>query len=183
MKKLLLNIIFAVFLFSCSGTDKTNAQSIEKIISTVENNYQNQEFRFSLNCPETWDILEDSLSSLVYLLTPTDSLDSFQEMINVVIGSSEGKTLEQFFKLNDTIVQKSFDELIQLENAKTININGVDFKTVKYNYTFGGYKLTAKIYVALKGDFSYILNCSALQSTFPDFENEFKNIVRSFKIK
>ena len=192
MKKLILLLTAILFLISCKpetsvsdvfiGED-SKANEKEKISQVkLENSYLNKRFNFTLNYPNNWEISEDTLSNLVYILTPSDTADEFQEMINVVIGSSSNLTLEEFFDRNNSIVQNSFEELIQLENATMLSINGVDFKTVKYNYIFAGYKLTAKIYVALKGENSYIINCSALQNTFETHEENFKKTVTSIKL-
>lgn len=192
MKKTVLFSIAISLLISCEtegyvpnisvGEDSKMDQEGEVSQIKLANNYNNEKFNFSLNYPENWEVSEDTLSNLVYILTPSSSADEFQEMINIVIGSSSDLTLEEFFERNNSIVQNSFEELIQLENATVLNINGVDFKTVKYNYTFMGYKLTAKIYVALKGENSYIINCSALQNTFEAYEEDFEKVVNSMTL-
>ena len=166
MKKTIL-FFFLIILFSCKKEVKT---------------FKSDLFKFSLEHPVNWEILTEEESNIIHVYTPEDSLnDGFREMINIVIGSSEGITLDDFFDRNSKIIQNSFDELEEIEKANLIKVNDIDFKTIMYNYTFSGYKLSAKIYVAFHKDKSYIINCSALQDTFENYKIDFEEIVKSIK--
>ncbi len=187
MKKILY-IFLSVFLVLSCEENKETEKTIKPVQTENSDNAMNQQvfvsewFPVSVSFPKGWEAVEDTTLSMIYIMTPTDESDNFQEMVNIVVGGTNGKELDAFFDGNLKMIQGMFEELNQTEQPSYQIINGVKFKKVRYNYLIEGLPLTAQLYVTIKDDLSYIINCSALQNTFDEFEEGFSSIVSSFSI-
>lgn len=186
MKHTILILLTFAVLFSCGEETevKETKNSIDKSIpesAIIPEN--NNSFPVEIDLPLGWELANDDQLQVLHVLSPTDELDEFQEMVNIVVGTTSGKELDEFFDLNLKMIQGMFDELNQTEKPSYETINGIKFKKVRYNYLFAGLPLTAQLYVTIKDDESFIINCSALQNTFDDYAQEFDEIVNSLEIK
>ena len=186
MKQTILILLTFTLLFSCG--DVTNTEKTAKLIdkSTPEAVVIPEEinsFPVEIDLPLGWELAKDEQLKVLHILSPTDELDEFQEMVNIVVGATSDRELDEFFELNLKMIQGMFEELNQTEKPSYETINGVKYKKVRYNYLFAGLPLTAQLYVTIKDDKSFIVNCSALQNTFDDYAKEFENIVNSLEIK
>lgn len=166
MKTIFTFLSLVVFIVSC----------------TKEPNYHNTDFNISLNKPEKWEITADSINNILHIISPLEEEDEFQEMINVVKGKTLGLSLDDFFEKNLKAVEGMFEELNQTQSPTLTTINGRTFKKVKYNYVFQGYPLTADLFVTLTEDASYVINCSALQNTYDNFQEKFESVINSIEI-
>ncbi len=185
--KYLLSISLILVLISCGNQIKEEKNSKEIVESSSKNQrskniFSSSYFPISLSVPNNWEIMNDTNLNMIHVLSPTSDQDFFQEMVNIVVGGTNGKDLDTFFEGNLNMIQGMFEELDQTEEPNYQEINGVQFKKVRYNYLFEGLPLTAQLYVTIKGDNSFIINCSALQNTFDSFEEEFMSIINSIAI-
>jgi hypothetical protein len=151
--------------------------------SSTESVFSNDELNISFSYPKSWEVQTDSLNRILYILSPTDSSDLFQEMMNIVVGNTENLSLEEFFTLNLKAVEGMFDELDRTEDPGEVSINDRIFKRVKFNYVFESYPLTASLFVTHNDQTSYVVNCSALQNTFDKYQDQFMSVVNSIEIK
>lgn len=187
MKKFLVIVAVCLVVFSCKeSNNEENTVVAEKNEETQNTEnllnkhiFRSETFPISLNFPNKWEIMHDTNLSMIHVLSPTDPKDNFQEMVNIVVGGTNGKDLDTFFEGNLAMISGMFEELEQTEEPSYQTINAVQFKKVRYNYLFEGLPLTAQLYVTIQGENSYIINCSALQNTFDDYQEEFVSIVHS----
>ena len=187
MKHTILLLISFGFLFSCSRDNKekkeiSSVQTESSDHNLNKNIFVSEWFPVSIVFPQGWEAIEDTNLSMIYIMSPTTKNDNFQEMVNIVVGGTNGKELDSFFDGNLNMIRGMFEELVQTQKPSYQTINGIKFKKVRYNYLIEGLPLTAHLYVTIKDDLSYIINCSALQNTFDEFEKEFSKIVNSFLI-
>lgn len=189
MKNLIAPLIFLTILISCETTTEKKSirdSSEDKELITNnklhENIYSNDALNISFNYPKSWEIQTDTINRILYILSPTDSNDLFQEMMNIVIGETNGLSLKEFFSMNLNAVEEMFDKLDRTEDPGEITIINRVFKTVKFNYIFESYPLTANLFVTHKDETSYVVNCSALQNTFDEYQDQFMSVVNSIEI-
>lgn len=187
MKKILPFILIVVSLVSCENETSMEKTSQEPTNISSENQmnknmFVSEFFPVSLSFPDKWEIMNDTNLNMIHVLSPTSVEDFFQEMVNIVVGGTNSKDLDTFFEGNLKMIQGMFEELEQTEEPNYQEINGVRFKKVRYNYLFEGLPLTAQLYVTINGDNSFIINCSALQNTFDQYQEEFTSIVNSLTI-
>lgn len=191
MKKLLSFLTAILFLAACEPENSTQTvtENPEKeVMSPSENQlnknfFKSETFPISFNFPPNWEIMEDTNMSMIHVISPTNETDNFQEMVNIVIGGTRGKDLDAFFDGNLYMIQNMFAELNQTEEQSYQTINEVKFKKVRYNYLIEGLPLTAQLYVTIQNNTSYIINCSALQNTFDEYQEEFTSIMNSLAIR
>lgn len=190
MKNLIAPFILFIVFVSCESSPVKKTLLID--YETIEQNYNkelnenifsNDELNISFSYPKSWEVQTDSHNRILYVLSPSDSSDLFQEMMNIVVGNTESLNLEEFFSLNLKAVEGVFDELDRTEDPSQVSINDRVFKRVKFNYVFEGYPLTANLFVTHNEQTSYVVNCSALQSTFDQYQNQFMIVVNSIEIK
>ncbi len=186
MKKTILILLTLSILYSCGdktevkdNTNQLDRQIPEAVVIPEENN----SFPVDLDLPVGWEVAKDEQLRVLHILSPTNEMDEFQEMVNIVVGTTSDKELDEFFDLNLKMIEGMFEELNQTEKPSYETINGIKYKKVRYNYLFAGLPLTAQLYVTIKDDKSFIVNCSALQNTFDDYAKEFEEIVNSLEIK
>ena len=187
MNKLLTFTLLLLILGSCKNENSviqieetTAPANSENLLN--KNMFFSDFFPISLSFPKNWEIMNDTTLNMIHVLSPTNENDFFQEMVNIVVGGTNGKDLDTFFEGNLKMIQGMFEELQQTEEPNYQEINGVQFKKVRYNYLFEGLPLTAQLYVTIKGENSFIINCSALQSTFDTYQQEFTSIIHSLTI-
>jgi hypothetical protein len=179
MKNLIAPLIFLTILISCeTTTEKKSIRDSSEDKELITNN----ELHENINYPKSWEIQTDTMNRILYILSPTDSNDLFQEMMNIVIGETNGLSLKEFFSMNLNAVEEMFDELDRTEDPSEITIINRVFKTVKFNYVFESYPLTANLFVTHKDETSYVVNCSALQNTFDKYQDQFMSVVNSIEI-
>ncbi|MDB4088420.1 hypothetical protein N9544_02235 [Flavobacteriales bacterium] len=190
MKNIIAPFLFLTLLISCetntekkSLTDNSEIKELSSNNELNENIYTNDDLNISFSYPKSWEIQTDTMNGILYILSPTDSSDLFQEMMNIVIGNTNGLSLEEFFSMNLNAVEGMFDELDRTEDPSEISINNKVFKQVKFNYVFESYPLTANLFVTHKDETSYVVNCSALQNTFDKYQDQFMSVVNSIEIK
>jgi len=186
MKQTILILLTFTLLLSC-GNETEGNETIKKVEATTpelavvleENNL----FPVEIDLPLGWELAKDEQLRVLHILSPTNEQDEFQEMVNIVVGTTSDKELDEFFDLNLKVIQGMFEELNQTEKPSYQTINEIKYKKVRYNYLFAGLPLTAQLYVTIKDDKSFIINCSALQNTFDEYAKEFDEIVNSLEIK
>lgn len=196
MKNLIISITLIVSLGSCNSDVKNekapenNDTIINETESTTnnelnENIYSNEKMNISFNYPGSWEVRTDTVNNILYILSPYQGGDDFQEMMNVVVGGTQGLNLDEFLSVNLVAVEDVFEELSLSEIPSDYEINSRLFKKVKYNYVSegGGYPLTAGLFVTHANNKSYIINCSALQNTYDQYQEEFMSVVNSIEIK
>ncbi|MEN8928645.1 MAG: PsbP-related protein [Flavobacteriales bacterium] len=190
MKNLIILVLLVSFIFSCSSSDKPvdelTAQDEKSTNNGLNANiYSNEQMNISFNYPDSWEVRTDTVNGILYILSSFKEGDDFQEMMNVVVGGTQGLNLEEFLSINLVAVEDMFEELVLTEEPTVYEINDREFKKVKYNYVSegGGYPLTAGLFVTHANNKSYIINCSALQNTFDQYQEEFMSVVNSIQIK
>lgn len=173
MKNILTSIIILSLIGSCGINNKS------------ESVYTNDKMNISFNYPKNWEVRTDSINNILYILSPYQEGDEFQEMMNVVVGGTHGLNLDDFLSVNLASVEDVFDELNLTEEPTNVTINNRLFKKVSYNYVSegGGYPLTAGLYVTLANEKSYIINCSALQNTYDQYRTQFMEVINSIEIE
>lgn len=186
MKYIFPLITIVLLLISCEPSieNKNNIQNtnVSSNNELNENIYSNKTMNISFSYPKSWEIQTDTINNILYILSPTDSNDLFQEMMNIVVGSTEKLSLNEFFDMNLNAVNGMFDELDRTEEPGELTINDRVFKSVKFNYVFESYPLTANLFVTLNEQTSYVINCSTLQNTFDKYNEQFMSVIHSIEI-
>ena len=191
MKNIIALIILVVLLGSCNNDAKivsspeTQKQSSTKISNNEinENVFSNEALNLSFSYPKNWEVQTDTINKVVYIMSNSSSDDGFKEMINIMIGDSKELNLDDFFSLNMTVIDETFEELSITEDPADVKINDRDYKNVKYNYVVQGYPLTNHIFVTMRESEVYIVSCSALQNTYDQYQDQFMSVVNSIEIK
>ncbi len=190
MKNLLTPFLIFSLLISCKPEIKQKETAVaEEIVELSSNNeineniYSNELLNLSFSYPKNWEVQSDTINKVVYIMSNSSSDDGFKEMINIMVGDSKGLSLDDFFSLNMTVIDETFDELSISDGPGETEINGREFKKVKYNYIVQGYPLTNHIFVTNRDSSVYIVSCSALQNTFDQYQDQFMSIVNSIEIR
>lgn len=177
-------ILIPFALFWCCGEELRVQEIPDQANSSNENIHaMEKDFPVLAALPPGWEFSYFTEMGMMHVLSPTDSLDNFREMVNIVVGGTRGNDLDSFFDGNLKMLQVIFEELNQTEKPDYQTINGVEFKKVRYNYLVDGLPLTAQLFVTIQDSTSFIINCSALQNTFDTYAQDFEKIVNSVVIK
>ena len=187
MRNLITPFITLVLLGSCSlDTKKVEISDNKQTISNNEINenvFSNESLNLSFSFPKNWEVQTDTVNKVVYIMSNSSSEDGFKEMINIMIGDSKELSLDDFFSLNMTVIDETFEELSITEDPADVKINDRDYKKVKYNYVVQGYPLTNNIFVTMRNSEVYIVSCSSLQNTYDQYQDQFMSVVNSIEIK
>ncbi len=144
--------------------------------------YQNTKDKFVLQYPETWNLRENNLNTIVSILSPLISkTDTFAENINIVseqVGSND-MTLDQYYALSEANLKKYFNDFKLLRNEKT-TLSDLPARMVVYYASQNNLKLRTTQIFTLKDGTAFIITLTNLQTEPNQNMEEMLKMISSF---
>lgn len=139
---------------------------------------------YTLTCPDSWEKKTDYMGTDVMFLSPLEGPgDEFQENVNVIVEKlPSGMGLEQYVKISLKNAKQILTDYAILENS-TVQLNGLDAQRFLISHRMGNMKLHALVYVIVKGRKAYTVTCTALDNTYEQYEQQFDDICKTFKVR
>ena len=162
-------VFFGVWLFSMAG----HAQSVRT------HNFKDD--GFSLELPKTWATPKGykEFAALVAFSPLVDAKDDFRENLNVVVEAISGHSVESFFLAHLNNYQTSLEKF-SIKTMGYERVGGIMAKWMVYEHSTEKHELKVKAWYVIRDNRSYVITCSAQDSTFSDYLTSFDSIVASF---
>ena len=106
----------------------------------------------------------------------------FCENIILATGPAQDLYLIEYLEDARKKMKESMEGFRELKSVYT-KIDGLDFVRMEYQFTNRTLTLHSVLYLTIKNDKAYSLNCSALSTTFDKYSPMFETVARSFRIK
>jgi hypothetical protein len=172
--------------------------------------FKNQEYNIYLEYPKNWEkrIKEDYnteiTKNLAFFMSPSENDgDSFQENVQISIlefyesgtpvSEIEEITPEDITDMKDGVIEGVYEEVKNPTLLEVKDVKFDDYMGFKITYTGDGYKSmslsslddvklkVSQLYI-ITDENAYILTYTALKDTYSDYENNFQDMINSFKI-
>jgi hypothetical protein len=188
MKNNLVLITLVILLLpSCKESkskpaDKEDKQ--KKEVSDKKEDASKSTNGYRISAPRGWTKLDTFMmgQQIVFLKSPIeDANDMFQDNVNVVTENTRGMELDKYVEANISSMESG---LTGFEQGKlsSKNINGMDFRSLRYKHSYGGTPIEVEVYFTIRDGMAYIITCSAGKGKFSKWEEDFDEAVRSFEI-
>ena len=180
-------IVFAsLFVYGVIvGIARTVAQKNVSASPASQTIYTDSQQRFSMMPPAGWQTdASGQKGTLVIFMSPTaDSVNgsSFRSNINVVSGSLNGKSLDQYVDEQKTALEANFQNFSLIQDNVTV-INGVPARVLEVTFTSNGVQLHDLQASVASGDTVYVITASTLDSTWAAYQASFTNALNSFAL-
>lgn len=147
--------------------------------------YCNQEKGFSIKFPETWRIEEGTgppVAPHVSAFSPYEtSADQFAENVNIiVVKEPHAVSLENVTERGIAILRKNMKGFYLHERGQLVTANSNSTWFI-HSFNYQGVQLKAIKYTFVKGNYVYMITCTAEASKFPAYEKQFRNIAQTFQ--
>lgn len=183
MKKFAFKIAASLFLAIITTTQicaETPAASAPT--PSLTEKYTNTEKNYSIAYPSTWKKAEVPRLDLVLFAPPKGSEDNTHASMNVVSEKvGPGITLEQFYSESAANLTTALTD-VNVEKTGSGDIDGIPTKWVLYTHVMQNIKFRVLQYFLVAQDNVYLITFSSVADSFKDYNSEFENIVKSFKM-
>lgn len=180
MKKTWFAYLFIGMLFNCAGPAYSQQTSTEVAKETFEK-FVNKEKGYEIEYPKSWTKREAPNFDLVLVAEQKGSerITATMNLISEYVGKTI--TLDNFYNENVPTISK------ELKNAKIQDqgeetINNVRTKWIRYSHEMSDIQFEVLQYFVVDKGFAYLLTFSALADEFKKYENEFKQIAKTFHL-
>lgn len=180
MKKALLIIsagllfIAPNFIYSADSQQSVLSQDLEK--------YVNQDKKYEIQFPKNWVKREAPAFDLVLVAQSNDPKQAITATMNLIseyIGKSI--TIDTFFNENIPTISKELKNS-KIEGQGEEKLNGVTSRWIQYSHEMNNIRFEVLQYFIIHEGYAYLLTFSSIANEFPRYENEFKNIAKTFRI-
>ncbi len=139
---------------------------------------------YTLTCPDSWEKKTDYMGTDVIYLSPLeDSNDEFRENVNVIVEKLPSNMgLNQYVDISLKNAGKMLTDYRNLENS-AVQLNGLDAQRIVSIYRMGDMRICALSYVIVKGRKAYTITCTALDSTYEKYKQQFEDICGTMKVR
>lgn len=186
MRKFVLSIcsFFILILTACNQSGKKTSDINSDADTDAGKNGSMSIGSYSIDAPAGWDKSDTTVMGFktVVLMSPLQPGDHFRENVNVVTEKAPELTLESYFDLNKSNMGKMLSEYQTLGEGD-VSIGGLRAKWLQYAHNYMGTPIKAKSFLVIHNGQAYIITCSALDSEYDKYENEFHQAVNSFRVK
>ncbi len=189
MKNILAAALLGFFLLpACKESEKKAKQKItddyKKGAAENKPGQENDPGEFSISAPKGWtktDTIMMGQRIVIIKSSREDVSDNFLENVNVVTEKIGNMGMDEYMSKSITNLENG---LTGFEQGKTSdrNINGLEFKRLTYSHGYGGTPIDVETYFTLRNGTAYVITCSAKGGTISGWEQEFEEIIRSFKL-
>ena len=145
--------------------------------------YKKQE-GFSIRFPAEWEQKENVMGTVVIALSPAQGADdAFRENVNVTVETLQSPMdLEKYLELSMANLKDLLSAGQEPEVSDT-TLGGEKAKRVVYQTTMGQINVKEMLYLAVKGNRSYAITCSATPDSFDAYKAQFERIVGTFRFE
>ena len=144
--------------------------------------YENILCGIALSYPAHWDTTnQDSRIAFMAVEINEDTLDRFNENLNLVITKSNGATLESALDQNYAFAKKHYGDSITLKRGLESNRNGVNLGYISLVHEVQGMELNQFSYLFSDGIRLYCLTIGGEQKKEPIYGKIREKIVQNIK--
>jgi len=143
--------------------------------------YHNEKYKFSINFPQDWKVIEGEHGTVVMGVMPANN-DSgiFKENINIIVDLLDNNVNVKEYVGHQISEMKRLMKVTILENGNRV-INNEQAQWFIYSYGIREYGIKAMVYVFCKNHRGYIITCISDIQTFDIKRQKFEKIAYSFK--
>jgi hypothetical protein len=111
-----------------------------------------------LNYPSNWDTTahDPRLAFIAAEINP-DSLDRFNENLNLSVGKSQGTSLDEVIRLNLDAARQHYQDSVSVETSERTNAHGTRIVTISMVLPASGMNISNQANFFTDGDWLYCL--------------------------
>jgi PsbP-like protein len=167
--------------------EKKGDSAIQEIKSEVAKDWQLLEKEnYAISYPKDWDLDQsEQMGTKFFLFSKLSSdKDVFKDNINLIIQDLKGQNIDfkKFVEISEGQIKTMFPNS-NMEENKSILLNGKTFQKVIYTGDQGEYKLRFTQYYCVENDKAYVLTFSAETKEYNALKAVGESIMNSFKVK
>lgn len=181
MKKIIL--ICMLFLGFSVGWCSQQQNTIKEMKEEFSINYENKQYKFSLDIPDTRTFKENIYGAAVMFFAPHEKSDTIKENLGITIQTAwSGTDLGQLYQKNKETITNIADK-VTIDEEKDITINNLPAKEIAYSFIQGQYAIKQEQILLMKWNNEYIMTYVALQNTFDEYKWDVDKIISTLTIK
>lgn len=148
---------------------------------SAQETFENKQGGYKITVPAKWTVKQDSEITSVY--APEEGeMDPWREKLEISVSDANDLSLEEAFAFYiEQDVPALYDQFVILRQGEE-EIKGLKSKWFVFSFTQSSVTLTNVFYLFLKNNKLFILQGIAEKSIYPNFENSYLEIIRSFQV-
>ncbi len=175
--KKLLSISAIAILLSCAGKAQESNEGPEW------KTYNNEQTGLTLSYPADWDTTDkDPRVAFIAAEYNEDTLDRYNENLNLTIFDAEGKDLNAIIEQNYNAAKAYLGDSVELNKSTLVNRNGVQLGCIRFNMTSKGMELSNASYFFTDGTNIFCLTLGGEQSKDEQYGKIWDSIIQSIKL-
>jgi hypothetical protein len=145
--------------------------------------YINRAKGFKISFPEGWEVRESQMGLDVIALSPlSSSLDKFRDNVSVAsTNMSAALTADQILDSNLLSMMRVITDF-KPEERGAAQLNGRKAAWITYTMLQGQFRLKVKRYAVPGETRAYLIDCTAETTAAKDFQDQFEQIIQSFRV-
>jgi hypothetical protein len=139
---------------------------------------------FDISAPSGWTKTDTIMEGqrIVFVKSPREGAnDNFVENVNVLTEKIGSMQMDEYVDLSITNIKKGLTGFKQGKISDR-SINGYEFKCLRYSHVYSGFPIDVDVYFTLQSGTAYIITCSAKGGKISEWESEFDEVIRSFRL-
>lgn len=146
--------------------------------------YQNDMLGLRMNYPSHWDTTahDPRLAFIAAEINP-DSLDRFNENLNLSVGKSHGTSLEEAVKLNLNAARQRYQDSVSIESSERTNAHGTRVVTISMILPASGMTISNDANLFTDGEWLYCLTFGGEAEKAEAYCPIWNAIIESIKLK
>jgi hypothetical protein len=170
MKGIIFLLISLVFCFGSYGQKKAQSYVV-----------YNESPLYSFSYPANWNKQPLEGAEFCFIRPKENASQKFRENINLVIDPPDDLTLQEY---GEVAINKMSSQMnsFRLFSSGIVKINQRNFYKIVYQFKFKKLMMKDIYFITVENNRSYNFTCSALPSTFSQFQPVFEKIIQSFSL-
>lgn len=181
---LLSGIFFSLFFFNCQIQMEKKRTIEDGLLSVELEEYQSKEYKFSIDYPKEWRILNGNEDVIFVAKMVRDSLNrNFQNTIHItklLENNSSEVSLNDIVEANINDMVNSFDDFKIITKEETF-INQFPAIRAKCQFSANGVNIMTIMYFVKAKDYVYLIGLSESSNNLTNYEMVYDFIANSFR--
>ena len=136
---------------------------------------------YSISYPSNWTKQTLEGAEFCFIRPKENANQKFRENINLVIDPPDDLSLQEYGEVAINKMSSQMDSF-RVFSSGIVKINQRNFYKIVYQFKFKKLMMKDIYFITVENNRSYNFTCSALPSTFSEFQQVFEKIIRSFSL-
>jgi hypothetical protein len=152
-------------------------------LSGTVNTHKDDSNRFTIVYPRSWKTQAGSGRVAVFITSPpTEPDDSFAESIYVGVSKMPPTVfVDKFFLMGAIQARREKSKDFELIDSSLVELNGVNASRISYRHRVDQKVIRSMTYSLIKNERLYLIECTALENSFDEYEAAFEKACNSFQ--